>query len=152
MSQLYNAARRAFLTDTTVNGFSGQIDWINDDFGALLVHADYVFDAAHTDLTDIADTTAVRLSEVLLTGMAATGTGIATADNAVFTSVPVPPDGESVDAVIIYRSDTGDLGTQTEADCVLVAYIDSATGLGVVPNGGDITVVWDGGTGNIFRL
>ncbi len=34
----------------------------------------------------------------------------------------------------------------------LVAYIDSATGLPVIPNGGDITITWDSGANRIFAL
>ena len=47
---------------------------------------------------------------------------------------------------MIYR-DTG-----TEATSPLIAYIDTATGLPITPNGGDIIVVWDDGANKIFRL
>lgn len=34
----------------------------------------------------------------------------------------------------------------------LIAFIDTATGLPVTPNGGDITVAWDSGANKIFKL
>jgi hypothetical protein len=34
----------------------------------------------------------------------------------------------------------------------LIAYIDSATGLPILPNGGDITVVFSSGASKIFAL
>jgi hypothetical protein len=47
---------------------------------------------------------------------------------------------------VIYK-DTG-----TAATSPLIAYIDTATGLPVTPNGGDITVTWDNGSNKIFKL
>ena len=43
------------------------------------------------------------------------------------------------------------LSPQASAQRV-VAWIDTATGLPVTPNGGDITVSWDNGTNKIFKL
>ena len=36
--------------------------------------------------------------------------------------------------------------------CKLIAYIDTATGLDVTPNGSDITITWDSGASKIFSL
>ena len=47
---------------------------------------------------------------------------------------------------MLYR-DTG-----VEATSALIAYIDTATGLPITPNGGDIIVNWDNGANKIFRL
>ena len=54
--------------------------------------------------------------------------------------------GDPSEALLIYK-DTG-----TEATSPLIAYIDTATGLPVTPNGGNITVTWDNGTNKIFKL
>ena len=59
-----------------------------------------------------------------------------------FTSVS----GASIEAIVIY-SDTG-----TESTSPLIAYIDTATGLPITPNGGDIIVTWDNGTNKIFKV
>lgn len=67
--------------------------------------------------------------------------GVFDAADVTFTAVT----GNSVEALVIYI-DTGSAATSP-----LVAYIDtSVTGLPVTPNGGDITVTWNG-TG-IFAL
>ena len=42
--------------------------------------------------------------------------------------------------------------TGTEATSPLIAYIDTATGLPITPNGGDIIVTWDNGTNKIFKV
>ena len=34
----------------------------------------------------------------------------------------------------------------------VIAFIDTATGLPVTPNGGDITITWDNGANKIFKL
>jgi hypothetical protein len=39
-----------------------------------------------------------------------------------------------------------------QTDEPLIAYIDTATGLPVTPNGGDITIAWDSGANRIFKL
>lgn len=74
--------------------------------------------------------------------------GTKTFTNGVFDGADVTytaVTGNSVEALVIYI-DTGTAGTSP-----LVAYIDtSVTGLPVTPNGGDITVTWNG-TG-IFAL
>lgn len=68
--------------------------------------------------------------------------GVADAADVVFSSVS----GASCEALVIYK-DTGAAGTSP-----LIAYIDTATGLPVTPNGGDITCVWDNGSNKIFKL
>lgn len=54
--------------------------------------------------------------------------------------------GDVSEALVIYK-DTGVAATSP-----LIAFIDSATGLPVTPNGGDITITWDSGSNKIFKL
>lgn len=54
--------------------------------------------------------------------------------------------GASVEALVIYK-DTGNA-----ASSPLIAYMDSATGLPVQPNGGDINIAWSNGASKIFAL
>ena len=63
-----------------------------------------------------------------LTAKATTG-GAADAADCTFTAVS----GATINAIVICK-DTG-----TEATSPLIAYIDTATGLPITPNGGDIT-------------
>lgn len=67
-----------------------------------------------------------------------------TADAADVTLTAVT--GSQSEALIIYK-DTG-----VESTSKLIAWIDTATGLPVTPNGGDITIAWDNGTNKIFTL
>jgi hypothetical protein len=69
--------------------------------------------------------------------------GICDANDITFTSVP---SGSALEYLVIFK-DTG-----TDATSDLLACIDTATGLPVTPNGGDINVAWDSGTNKIFKL
>ena len=62
------------------------------------------------------------------------------AADATFTAVT----GSSIERLIIYK-DTG-----TPANDVLLVHFDTATGLPVTPNGGDIVIQWNGS--GIFSL
>lgn len=147
---LYDIARQGFLTNITVGNFvGGQIDWVNDTFGVALVDTT-TYSASQAGDQSVADIltqdASAIFSRTTLTGTAASSDdGTALANNAVFSAVAGPGDAE---AVVIYR-DAG-----VDADNVLIAYIDSsgATNLPVVLNGGDVTVVWDNGSGRIFKL
>ncbi|CPS24116.1 Bacteriophage protein [Mycobacteroides abscessus] len=54
--------------------------------------------------------------------------------------------GLSGEAVVIFK-DTGTAGTSR-----LIYYLDTASGLPVTPNGGDINIAWDNGANKIGRL
>jgi hypothetical protein len=66
--------------------------------------------------------------------------GVFDADNVTFSAVS----GNSVESVNLLK-DTGNTATSD-----LIAYFDTATGLPVTPNGGDITVTW--AAGGIFTF
>ena len=68
--------------------------------------------------------------------------GAADADDVTFQSVS----GDSVEALLIYKQGV------PETNGNLIAWIDTATGLPIVPNGGDIIVTWDNGNNKIFKL
>lgn len=131
---LYDAGREAFL--------NGDIDWTSDDIRVILVDTgEYTVDlATHNALDDIDAGARVAVSGAL-TGKSSTA-GVADAADVTFSSVTGAPSG----ALIAYKH------TGTESTSLLIAYIDSATGLPVTPNGGNITVAWDNGTNKIFKL
>ncbi len=54
--------------------------------------------------------------------------------------------GPSVESFVIFK-DTG-----ADATSNLMVFIDTATGLPVTPNGGDITIVFDAGANKIFAV
>lgn len=131
---LYDFARQRFL--------EAQINWLTDTMKVLLVDTGSYTPqtAVHQYLSDI-PTSARIAGPVTLTSKTTTG-GAADAADVTFTSVT----GPSIEAIVIF-SDTG-----TESTSPLVAFIDTATGLPITPNGGDIIVTWDNGTNKIFKV
>lgn len=117
------------------------IDLEDDTIKVTLVDAaDYTVDlAAHDFINDVA--AGARVATATLTNKAVTG-GAFDADDVTFTSVT----GDPSEALVIWKD------TETESTSPLIMYIDTATGLGVTPNGGDITVTWDSGTNKIFKI
>ena len=131
---LYDKARERFLR--------GQINWDTDTMKVNLVDKNVYTPnfTTHEYLSDVSGS-AIIAAGVTLTGKASTA-GAADANDVTFTAVS----GAESEALIIYK-DTGDPATSP-----LIALIDSATGLPITPNGGDIIVVWDDGANKIFKL
>lgn len=131
---LYDKARERFLR--------GQINWDTDTMKVCLVDKNVYTPnfTTHEYLSDVSGS-AITAAGVTLTGKASTG-GAADANDVTFTAVS----GNESEALIIYK-DTGDTATSP-----LILLIDSATGLPITPNGGDIIVVWDNGANKIFKL
>lgn len=131
---LYDTGREAFLL--------GDIAWDTDNIKVILVDtADYTVNlSTHDFLDDVAGAGIVATSGNLASKT--TTAGVADAANVTFSSVT----GDQCEALIIYK----DTGVSTTSQ--LIAYIDTATGLPVTPNGGDITVTWDDGANKIFKL
>jgi len=133
---LYDKAREAFL--------GGDLDWDGNTIKAVLIDAGaYTVDlAAHQFLSSVA--AGARKGTPQTLGTKTVTAGVADAGDITFPSVA--DFGGYVEALLIYQ-DSG-----VEATSRLIAYIDSATGLPVYPNGGDIAVAWDNGASKIFKL
>jgi len=131
---LYDKGREKFLT--------GAISWSSDNIKVVLVDAaDYTVNlSTHEFLSDVASGGRVATSGNLASKT--TIAGVADAADVTFTAVT----GDQSEALVIYK-DTGSAATSP-----LIAYIDTATGLPVTPNGADITVTWDNGSNKIFKL
>jgi hypothetical protein len=131
---LYDKARESFL--------KGEINWATNDIKAVLVDlADYTLNiATHQYLSDVPAPARVATSANF--AGKTTAAGVSDADNVTWPSVT----GDPSEALIIYQ-DTGSAGTSR-----LIAFIDTATGLPVTPNGGDIIVAWDDGANKIYKL
>ncbi len=131
---LYDYARQRFL--------EAQINWMSDTIKVILVDTgSYTPNtASHQYLSDVSGSARIA-GPVTLTSKATTG-GAADAADCTFTAVS----GASIEAIVIYK-DTG-----TESTSPLIAYIDTATGLPITPNGGDIVVTWDNGTNKYFKV
>lgn len=130
-SALYPAFKAALL--------AADLDVLADNIKVVLVDtADYTYSAAHDFLDDVPAGARVATSGNLAS-KTATG-GVFDAADVTLTAVT----GDPSEALIIYK-DTGSAATSN-----LIAYIDSATGLPVTPNSGDVTISWN--ASGIFAL
>lgn len=131
---LYDIGRQGFL--------GGDIDADANDIRIILIdEADDTIDLAADDfLDDRAAPSRVATSTALASKT--TTAGVFDAADKTFTAVTGDP-SESID---MYQH------TGTESTSRLICNIDTATGLPVTPNGGDITVTWDNGANKIFKL
>lgn len=131
---LYDRGRQGFL--------AGEIDWDANDIRIILIdEADDTIDlAVDEDLADRAGAARVATSSAL--GSKTTAAGVADAADVTLSSVT----GDVSESIDIYQH------TGTESTSLMIANIDTATGLPVTPNGGNITVQWDAGANKIFKL
>jgi hypothetical protein len=130
---LYDKGREGFL--------GGDIDW--DANNIKLVLTDHGADTPNVSTDDFLDD--ISAGTIATSGNFASKTktnGVADADDITLTAVS----GASCESINIYK-DTGSAATSN-----LIAYIDTATGLPVTPNGGDIIIQWDSGSNRIFKL
>lgn len=131
---LYDLARQAFL--------DGDIDWSANDIKVYLIDAaDYTVNLATDQFASVIAGAAKVATSGNLAGKTVTN-GVADASDFSFTAVT----GDPCEALVIWQ-DTGNQATSR-----LIAYIDTATGLPVTPNGNDIDVIWDNGANRIFKL
>lgn len=131
---LYAKGKQALL--------QADIDWLVDDIKIVLVDtALYTVNLATDQFLSSIPSGARVFTSGNLSGKTAAD-GVADASDVTMSTVT----GASVEAVVIYR-DSGSAATSA-----LIAYIDTATGLPVTPNGGDIVVQWDNGPNRIFAL
>ena len=128
---LYPKAKEAFL--------NGSINMVANTITIALIDTGvYTYGTSHQYRSDISNSAVI--STTTLSNKTITN-GVFDADDA-FSSVT----GANCEALIIF-SDSGVQGTSR-----LIAYIDSATGLPILPNGGDITVAFSSGSSRIFAL
>ena len=130
---IFDLGRKAFL--------DADIDWLVDDIKAVLVdHGVFTpLPGTHQFLSEIS--TGVVATSPNFTSKTSTA-GVADAADLTFTAAS----GANCESLVIYE-DTGVAATSR-----LIAYIDVATGLPVLPNGGNITVTFDNTANKIFKL
>jgi hypothetical protein len=140
-NQLYGKAREKFLGTNGVNS----IDWLADEIRAMLVDitqytVNINVDEFLSDVPALAQVTPVAGCPIL--GVKTATLGVANASGATFGSVS----GANCGALLLFKN----TGNQTTSP--LIAYIDTATGLPVAPNGGPVAIQWDTGTNKVFKL
>lgn len=132
---VYDKAREAFL--------GADIDWLADNIKIYLVRGYTPNTATHDFLDDVtgAGGTLVATSANLSSKTATAG--VADAADVTYTTVA----SGAACAHLVIAKDTGTASTSP-----LIAVIDTATGLPITPNGGDITIQFDSGSNKIFKL
>ena len=129
---LYPKAKESFI-NAHINMSANTITIALVDTGV------YTFSTSHQFRSDVSNSAVI--ASTTLSNKTVTS-GVFDADDATFTSVT----GANCEALLIFQ----DTGVQTTSR--LIAYVDSATGLPILPNGGDITVVFSSGASKIFAL
>lgn len=131
-NRLYDLGRESFL--------KGEISWSGDNIKACLVDSASYTPNTATDqfLSDLSGVVATSGNLASKT----TTDGVADAADVTFSSVT----GNQSEYIVVYQ-DTGEASTSR-----LIALVDTATGLPVTPNGGDIVVQWDSAANKIFKL
>lgn len=137
---LWTPGREGFLL--------GEIDWDTAVIKASLVRG-YTFVGTHKFVSDLTGAGGTLVATVTLASKTGTG-GTADAADATFSAVPA---GAAITGIAIYQASAVTGGADVAATAQrLIDWIDTATGLPVTPNGGDIVVAWDNGTNKIFTL
>jgi len=129
---LYSKAKEAFL--------NGSINMVANTITIALIDTGvYTYSATHQFRNEVSNSAVI--SSTTLANKTITN-GVFDADDATFSSVT----GANCEALLIFQ----DTGVQSTSR--LIAYIDSATGLPILPNGGDISVAFSSGSSKIFAL
>jgi hypothetical protein len=140
---LYDKGREAFAR--------GDIQWkaAGSTIKVTLIDvADYTVNlATHQYMNTDTVPAAAKVSTGTLANLVSTN-GICDADDVTLTTVT----GDQSEALIIWMDGGGGGTTASGTTDLLIAYIDSATGLAVTPNGGNIIIQWDNNTNKIFKL
>jgi hypothetical protein len=141
---LYDKARESFL------GQSPPLDWDTDVIKDLLATAAYAANLA-TDqyLTTTLIANGNRAGSPVTLTSKTVAAGVADAADVTHTAVAA---GTAIGQIILWKDGGGGGTSASGTTDPLIARIDTATGLPVTPNGGDITITWDNGSNRIFKL
>ena len=138
---LWDPGREGFL--------DGTIDWDTAVMKASLVRG-YTFSAAHKFVSDLTGAGGTLVATSAALSSKTVTSGVADAADVTF---PAVASGAAITGVAIFQSSAVAGGADVAATAQrLVCWIDTATGLPVTPNGGDITITWDSGSNKIFKL
>jgi len=132
-NSLYDKGREGIL-DGSISVSSGSVK-------ALLATSGYAPNTStHANVSDVGSGNIVARSSAF-TSKTETG-GVFDAADITYPAVT----GSACNYIVLY------IDSGSDATSRLIGVIDTATGLPVTPNGGDIQVTWDNGTNRIFKL
>lgn len=131
---IFNVRRNIAAGDDGTQAF---VDFLTDTIKAMFVdHADdtpVATDNAISDILSAARVPGIASAPALASKtVGSVGVGVADAADTVFSALT----GDPVESLILFK----DSGTETTS--TLICRWDTATGLPLTPNGGDVTVVW----------
>jgi len=110
---------------------------------ALLIDAaDYAVNLATDQFLSTVAGAAREEGPVTMTLIDAAADGVCDGNDVAFVAAT----GDPCEALLLYKFVTVD------ADSNLLVYIDTATGLPVTLNGGDVNVAWDNGANKIVKI
>lgn len=138
-NQLYTKAKQSLL--------GGELNLSSNVVTIALIDTDvYTFSASHQFRSSVPNTAVVATANLASKSIT---DGVFDAADVEFPFVT----GANCEALILYHN-TGNAEADgsRQADSNLVAYIDTATGLPILPNGGNITVKFSDGASKIFAL
>ena len=138
-NQLFTKAKQAFL--------GGELNLSSNVVTIALVDTGvYTFSASHQFRSSIPNTAVVSTAN--LTSKTITD-GVFDAADVTFPLVT----GANCEALVLYHNTGNAEGDGTrQGDSRLIAFIDTATGLPVLPNGGNISVKFSDAASKIFAL
>lgn len=127
----------------------GEISWNIATIKVSLVRA-YTFNSAHKFVSDVTGAGGIlHVTSSALAGKTTTN-GIADATDFSYTAVTT---NASNHYLLVYQSSAVTGGADVAATAQrLICWLDTGTNLPVVPNGGDVNIVFDNGSNKIFVL
>ncbi len=133
-NSLYPIWKAKLLTDSLGGNANLDETGVEGTFALLVDTGTYSYSDAHDFFNDLSGIVGTATGEEITSPT--TASGIFDGADVTFSTVS----GADVEAIVIYRKNAGANTTH-----YLVAYIDTGvTGLPVTPNGGDITITWNG--------
>lgn len=140
---LFNPGREGFL--------DGTIDWDTATIKVALVRG-YTFAASHKFVSDVTGAGGVLAATSAALSSKTVTNGVADAADLAPAFAAVAANGSN-HSLLIFQSSAVTGGADVAATAQrLIAWIDTGTNLPIVPNGGDINIVWDNGANRIFML
>lgn len=118
----------------------GDIAFLTDTIGIILVGSGYTFSTAHEFVTDLGANVIARSPAL---ASKTTTSGVLNAASPVVSAVG---GAVAVDFVVLYKN------TGSDATSELLVFWDTGTGIPLTPNGGDVTVNFDTGPNKIAAL
>lgn len=138
---VYPKAKEGFL--------DGSIDLDTASIKVSLVRG-YTYSSGHTTVSDVTGAGAtLHATSGALSSKTVTN-GVFDAADVTFTT---PASDANSHSILVFQSSASTGGADVASSSQrLIAWIDTGTGIPIVPAGGDITVVWDSGANKIFSL